>query len=81
MHPARRKLAGKDTASIFDQLEGVMFELRLGESGLDKPLSCTSAELARVVAQKPKSQATLADIIGDVKTSRFGAGFLAVLDG
>ncbi len=80
MHPARRKLAGSNAGTVFDRLEDVMFQLRLGLDGTGKPLACSKAELARVVKARPGDVEALADMIGDAKAERFWEGFIAVLE-
>ena len=79
-HPTRRKLAGSQTANIYDQLEQAMFDLRLGDDGFAKPLSCTSAELARVAAARPVSVGALSKIIGAAKALRFADRFLPIAE-
>lgn len=84
VHPARRKLAGRDTGSLFDRLQAAQVRLAKGESGFDKYLSCDSSTLARVVSQRPRSMIELAQVsgVGDIKAERFGEAFLEeILEG
>jgi ATP-dependent DNA helicase RecQ len=78
-HPRRRALAGRDAGVAFDRLQAAQARLLRGDSGLDKPLSCTSAELARVARAAPSDTAGIAAIIGDRRAERFGAAFLSAL--
>lgn len=78
-HPARRKLAGQVTGSIYDQLLEVQVRLQRGENGLEKPLSCSASILAKLAQLRPDSEGTIAHLIGEKKAERFGAAFLQVL--
>jgi ATP-dependent DNA helicase RecQ len=81
MHPARRKLAGRDAGQIFDRLTEAQLELARGADGTGKPLSCASATLRQIAERRPASLGELADIqgMGDQKIDRFGEAFLAVI--
>lgn len=78
MHPARRKLAGKDAGSLFDRLQSVQLRLSRGEDGTGKPLNCTSSTLAKIAQIRPESIDALTRIqgMGEVKAARFGDAFL-----
>ncbi len=78
-HPQRRALAGRSAGAVFDRLEAAQAGLLRGDTGLDKPLSCSSAELARIARAAPRDIAGIAAIIGDRRAARFGAAFLAAL--
>ena len=80
-HPARRKITGRDSAGIFDQLEDAQADLARGENGLDTFLSCSKSTLAKIAAQRPDTLEALENIsgMGDQKTARFGASFLRIL--
>jgi len=80
-HPQRRALAGRAEGAAFDRLQAAQAGLMRGDTGLDKPLSCTSAELARIARAAPHDPAGIAAIIGDRRAARFGAAFLAALAG
>ena len=80
-HPARRALAGRPEAAIFDRLSEAHLRLSRGETGTEKPLSCTSSTLRQIAERRP---GTLADLerltgMGPQRTDRFGAAFLEVL--
>ncbi|WP_371156792.1 DNA helicase RecQ [Jannaschia sp. 2305UL9-9] len=77
-HPARRKLAGRSEGAIYDRLLSVQADLARGESGLDKPMSCSSSQLAKVARAAPDAGA-VARILGERHAERFGAAFLTVL--
>ncbi|MXU64894.1 DNA helicase RecQ [Oceanomicrobium pacificus] len=81
-HPARRKLAGRDSGPLFDRLAEAARALERGESGLDKPVSLGQPLLARIAAEAPHDRAALSRISGmdDQKLDRFADAFLAVLN-
>lgn len=78
-HPARRKLAGKNSGEIFDRLQAAQLELDRGESGAGKPMRCSSSELSKLAAENPRDENALNRILGVAKTERFGARFLNIL--
>ncbi len=79
-HPARRKLAGRTEGALYDRLLSVQSDLARGATGLDKPMSCSSSQLARVAKSRPDADA-LHRILGDRHAERFGDAFLGVLRG
>ena len=79
VHPSRRKLAGRKSGSLYDQLLEVQAELARGEGGIDKPLSCSAAQLARVAEMRVGDGDTLRRLLGDRRADRFGDAFLEVL--
>ncbi|MGB7318151.1 MAG: DNA helicase RecQ [Planktotalea sp.] len=79
VHPARRKLAGRDSGTLYDRLLEVQADLARGGEGHDKPLSCSASLLAKIAAQKPKDEMALERILGERRSERFGAAFLDVL--
>ncbi|KIT17677.1 DNA helicase RecQ [Jannaschia aquimarina] len=78
VHPARAKLAGRDAGETYDRLLTAQADLIRGEDGTGKPLSCSSALLAKV-AKCPPDRAALGRVLGDRYDERFGAAFLEVL--
>lgn len=78
-HPARMKLAGRDTGVVYDRLMEAQAELSRGPEGIDKPLSCSAALLAKVAAMRPEDEDGLTRLLGDRRAERFGAAFLDVL--
>ena len=82
VHPARRKLAGRDAGPLFDLLQAAQLELVRGESGMDTYLLCANTTLAKIAAQKPNSFESLARIagVGEKKAERFGPAFLALIN-
>jgi ATP-dependent DNA helicase RecQ len=78
-HPARRKLAGRDAGNLYDRLLAVQADLTRGESGSDKPLSCSASLLAKVAELRPVDEDALERLLGDRRAERFGAAFLDVL--
>ena len=79
LHPARRKLAGRNQGDIYDQLLEVQSQLSRGPDGIDKPLSCTASQLAKVAQLHPDDPRAMEQVLGDRRHERFGAAFLDVL--
>jgi ATP-dependent DNA helicase RecQ len=79
MHPTRRKLAGRDSGSVYDRLLEVQAELNRGEGGIDKPLSCSASLLAKVAQMRSGDARALAQLLGERRSERFSAAFLDVL--
>ncbi|MEE9453210.1 MAG: DNA helicase RecQ [Paracoccaceae bacterium] len=79
VHPTRRKLAGKPAGDVFDQLKAAQIILVNGPQGTEKPMSCSTAQLAKIAGQRPDSMQTLARIINEAKAERFGDAFLEIL--
>ncbi len=79
LHPARRKLAGRNQGDIYDQLLEVQSQLSRGPDGIDKPLSCTASQLAKVAQLHPNDPRAMEQVLGDRRHERFGAAFLDVL--
>ncbi|MBC7479004.1 MAG: HRDC domain-containing protein, partial [Pseudorhodobacter sp.] len=83
VHPARRKLAGRDAGAVFDRLTEVQLDLSRGPDGTGKPLSCTLSTLRHIAEKRPSTLAELEKIsgMGAQKVERFGEAFLDVLRG
>ena len=79
MHPSRRKLAGRSAGSVYDQLLEAQAELARGDGGIDKPLSCSSSQLAKLAQMRHADAQTLEKVLGDRRAERFGPAFLDVL--
>ncbi|MDU9006157.1 DNA helicase RecQ [Sedimentitalea todarodis] len=79
VHPARRKLAGHDSGSLYDRLLAAQADLARGEGGIDKPLSCSASQLAKVAQMRPDDENGLERLLGERRAERFGAAFLDVL--
>lgn len=79
LHPSRRKLAGRDSGALYDQLIEAQNELARGPDGYDKPMSCSASLIAKVAETKPRDEATLTRLLGERRAERFGAAFLDVL--
>ena len=81
MHPARRKLAGREAGSLFDALQEVQLDLARGGEGTEKYLTCSHATLRQIAERRPRSLEDLGRIsgMGDQKVERFGPAFLDVL--
>jgi ATP-dependent DNA helicase RecQ len=78
-HPARRKLAGRESGEIYDQLLSVQADLARGDTGLEKPLSCSSSQLAKLADMRPTDRDTVERLLGDHRADRFADAFLDVL--
>ena len=79
IHPARQKLAGRDAGSVYDRLLEVQANLARGETGVEKPLSCSASLLAKVAQQRPQDERGMERLLGERRSERFGAAFLDVL--
>ena len=80
MHPVRRKLAGRDAGAVFDRLLAVQAELTRGADGIDRPMSCSASELAKVAQLGQGDSRALERLLGQRRAERFGAAFLDVLN-
>jgi ATP-dependent DNA helicase RecQ len=78
-HPARRKLAGREAGAIYDRLLSVQADLARGDTGLDKPLSCSSSQLAKLADLRPTDRETVEKLLGERRADRFAEAFLDVL--
>ena len=78
-HPSRRRLAGKNTGKVFDQLQAKQLELMHGAYGHDKPLVCSASSLAKFAESKPRDMDAIKRLLGEKKAERFGAAFLKIL--
>jgi ATP-dependent DNA helicase RecQ len=79
MHPTRRKMAGRPQGTVYDRLLAAQAELARGSNGVDKPLSCSAALLAKVAQLRPRNDAEMERLLGDKRAERFGPTFLDVL--
>jgi ATP-dependent DNA helicase RecQ len=79
MHPQRRKLAGREAGTTYDQLMQVQAGLTHGTTGLDKPLSCSASLVAKVAALHSPNPNALLEILGERRAERFASAFLDVL--
>lgn len=79
LHPARRKLAGREAGNLYDQLLEVQADLARGAEGVGKPLSCSASLLAKVAQMRPDDARGLERLLGERRAERFGAAFLDVL--
>lgn len=79
VHPARRKMAGKPSANLYDHLLEVQAQLTRGLDGTEKPISCSAAQLAKVAQMKPRDMGAMARVLGDKRAERFGPAFLDIL--
>ncbi|WP_299421283.1 DNA helicase RecQ [uncultured Shimia sp.] len=79
MHPSRRKIAGRQDASLYDLLLEAQSKLLRGPEGIDKPMSCSAGLLAKVASTKPRDAQAMERLLGDRRADRFGEAFLDVL--
>ncbi|MES0825694.1 DNA helicase RecQ [Ruegeria sp. SCP11] len=79
VHPARRKLAGRNQGEIYDQLLEIQTQLSRGPDGIDKPLTCSASQLAKVAQLRSDDPRAMEKLLGDRRHERFGAAFLDVL--
>ncbi|SDI88961.1 DNA helicase RecQ [Lutimaribacter saemankumensis] len=79
MHPARMKLAGRGAGTVYDRLLAAQADLIRGPDGTDKPISCSSSQLAKLAQMRPDDEQALTRILGDRRAERFGPAFLDVL--
>jgi ATP-dependent DNA helicase RecQ len=78
-HPARRKLAGRNSADVYDQLLATQARLSRGEDGTGKPMSCSASVLAKIAALGPDGATRIPQVLGDRLTERFGDAFAKIL--
>ena len=78
-HPQRRKLAGRKEGALYDQLLEVQGKLARGTQGIEKPISCSAALLAKLVKIKPRDWDSIERVLGPQKAQRFGQAFLDVI--
>ena len=80
MHPARRRLAGREAGGLFDRLAEVQLGLVRGADGHDRYLSCPPATLRRIAETRPRTRADLQRAgLADQKLDRFGDAFLQAI--
>ncbi|MGH1464699.1 MAG: DNA helicase RecQ [Cognatishimia sp.] len=79
LHPSRRKLAGRESGSIYDRLLEVQTDLSRGPDGIDKPLTCSASLLAKVASARPGDENAMQRLLGDKRAERFASAFLDVL--
>ncbi len=81
MHPARREMAARGKGEAFDRLQEAVQQLYRGEDGTEKPLSCDTALLRRIVKAAPANIDALGRVQGmsERHVDRFGPAFLAAL--
>jgi ATP-dependent DNA helicase RecQ len=81
MHPARRKLAGREAGSLFDRLHDAQQQLSRGDDGTGRLLSCPPATLRRIAETRPRTRADLERLGGlnGPKLDRFADAFLSVI--
>lgn len=81
MHPARRRLAGRDEGVLFDRLVALQGDLVRGADGTEKPLSCSTAQIRRIAESRPGDHAALSRHLDAARMDRFGDAFLDAIQG
>ena len=79
MHLARRKLAGRSEAGLYDKLIEAQAGLQRGPTGTEKPMTCTAKQIARVSEARPSDMEGLARLLGEPYAARFGPVFLPLI--
>ncbi|PTV95140.1 ATP-dependent DNA helicase RecQ [Rhodobacter aestuarii] len=81
VHPARRKLAGREAGTLYDALEAAQRDLARGSDGYDRFLTCPANVLRRIAEKKPRTRAELEKVgaLGEAKLDRFAEAFLAII--
>ncbi|MGX9352261.1 DNA helicase RecQ [Shimia sp. W99] len=79
MHPSRRKIAGRNEATLYDRLLEAQAALVRGPDGIDKPMTCSASLLAKVANTKPRDEDDMARLLGEKRAARFASAFLDVL--
>ena len=77
-HPARRKLAGRASGTLYDRLMAAQGDLARGPDGTGKPMSCPAGTLRWIAERRPDSldQLSRAPGLNQPKLDRFGDRFL-----
>ncbi|MBE3639135.1 DNA helicase RecQ [Mangrovicoccus algicola] len=79
LHPARRRLAGSRSGTLYDRLLSAQAELARGDCGTLKPLSCSAGQIARIAEMRPRDIAMMETILDARRAERFGPAFLDIL--
>ena len=78
LHPARRKLAGRQEGEIYDLLLQAQSALSRGPEGHDKPMSCSASQIAKIAKLRNPTAGDISGILGPKHADRFCAAFLDV---
>ena len=79
MHPTRKKFAGRNEGTVYDQLLEAQANLVRGECGTEKPMSCSASLLAKIAEVKPRDSVSISRILGKRRAERFGQAFLTII--
>ncbi|NBT32858.1 MAG: ATP-dependent DNA helicase RecQ, partial [Rhodobacteraceae bacterium] len=79
VHPMRRKLAGRDQATVYDRLMAAQSDLSRGVDGTGKPMTCSASQISKLAQLHRPDMGAIQRIIGDRHTDRFGDRFLEIL--
>ncbi len=69
----------RGAGDVYDELLRVQTELKHGEDGTGKPLSCSASLLAKVAQVRSDDESGVMRLLGKKYGERFGAAFLDVL--
>jgi len=79
VHPMRRKLAGRDQATVYDRLMAAQSDLSRGVDGTGKPMTCSASQISKLAQLYRPDMGAIQRILGDRHTDRFGDRFLEIL--
>ena len=79
MHASRRKLAGRSAAGLYDTLIEAQAALQRGATGIDKPMTCTAKQIAKIAEARPRDMPGMVRLLGEPYAARFGPAFLALI--
>jgi ATP-dependent DNA helicase RecQ len=81
LHPARMRLAGRNSGALYDRLAEAQVTLLRGEDGTGKPLSLSPGILRKIAESRPSTLSDLDRVgaLGPAKIERFGPAFLEIL--
>ena len=79
MHPSRRKLAGRDSGALYDRLVAAQKAMERGADGMEKSMSCSAAQIAKIAEARPRDAEAITRLLGARRSERFAAAFLDVL--
>ncbi|MCC5992410.1 MAG: DNA helicase RecQ [Rhodobacteraceae bacterium] len=81
LHPARRRLAGRPAAALYDQLQALAQDLQRGADGTGKLLTLSPATLRAIAEARPAGTDQLARIRGmdAARIDRFGTAIVELV--
>ena len=79
VHPARKLLAGKVFASIYDKLIEAQNKLAQGTDGYEKKITCSPSLVSRISKLNNPTQEHINIVLGKKRATRFGKAFFKIL--